>query len=145
MGAHSRAEHLKPKVRRRIREGASLADLRREFPQVPRSTMQLWYKTMSHQNPESPRLYLVDPLREDLNWLKAVLKKEVEQPTESSGARVQAANAMIRCIELEARLFPKTVRQFAEMLAAANISPQEFMADLVAAHQRQSALQQVNQ
>lgn len=140
----SKAKHLKSAVCNRIQAGASQKALVQEFgDRVPVSTLRHWFKTMKREITEAPSLRVIKPrddLRDEIDELKIALKEEINSPSENAGTRIQAINSFLRLIETESRLYPRSIRAFAEMLIGAGIGPDDFMQELVAAHQRREVL-----
>lgn len=140
MARKSKHEHLKKEILRLFAEGCSVKQVKRRYPDISQRTLYDWQKKQKSNPLYIPKketmLNITDAVRDELTWAKKILKEEIKNPSENGGVKIQGINALTRVIETEARLYPRTLRGFAELLTVNDISPQEFIEEMQAAYQR---------
>ena len=101
MARPGKFDHLKPEILRLIAEGVSQADIRRQYPGLPKGTLSAWanainpsFKSSEHgSEPPKPRLP-IDP-ESPLEKIKHALWDIVYEP-QGKGAAVQALNILLK-------------------------------------------------
>lgn len=99
MARKGKFDHLKPEILRLMAEGLSIPEIRRDYPEIPTSTLYDWAKAAPLQNPElvpeSPRLRLpIDP-ESPIEKIKHALWDIVYNP-QGKGAAVQSLNILLK-------------------------------------------------
>lgn len=157
MGRRSQFAEHKAEIRRRVLAGASLATLRLEFGSgsaigVPESTLQCWFRRFRAEPAEAPILDpdlvdIDDPLRTKFDKAEQMLWHLAEHGGSgpADGVKVQSLNTLLRLFSERSRHFPRSIKQFVDLLIACEITPQEFMSAFVAAHDAQRNRQAVRE
>lgn len=101
MARPGKFDHLKPEILRLIAEGVSQADIRRQYPGLPKGTLSAWANAINptpkrselSSEPPKPRLP-IDP-ESPLEKIKHALWDIVYDP-QGKGAAVQALNILLK-------------------------------------------------
>lgn len=100
MARPGRFDHLKPEILRLLAEGVSQAEIRGQYPDIPKATLSQWANSevilnQLEQGSKPPQLRLpIDP-ETPLEKIRAALWDIVYNP-EGKGAAVQALNLLIK-------------------------------------------------
>jgi hypothetical protein len=100
MARRGKFDHLKPEILRLLAEGLSQAEIRKQYPDIPKGTLSLWanlppVQKCSELRSETPRPRLpIDP-ESPIEKIKHALWDIVYNP-EGKGAAVQALNILLK-------------------------------------------------